>query len=142
MIEAAGFPAGVVNIVTGDGRVGAWLTADDRIDKIAFTGSTHVGRQIATTAAAHLTRISLELGGKSPNIVFADADLDRAVEGVVAGIFAAAGQTCLAGSRVLIAQEIHEEFAARLVQRTERIRHAHRPGRGLRASRLPDPVHR
>ena len=125
MIEAAGFPAGVVNIVTGDGRVGAWLTADDRIDKIAFTGSTHVGRQIATTAAAHLTRISLELGGKSPNIVFADADLDRAVEGVVAGIFAAAGQTCLAGSRVLIAQEIYEEFAARLVQRTERIRLGH-----------------
>jgi aldehyde dehydrogenase (NAD+) len=67
----------VVNIVTGDGRVGAWLTADDRIDKIAFTGSTHVGRQIAAAAAAHLTRISLELGGKSPNIVFADADLDR-----------------------------------------------------------------
>jgi aldehyde dehydrogenase (NAD+) len=125
MIEAAGFPAGVVNIVTGDGRVGAWLTADDRIDKIAFTGSTNVGRQIATTAAAHLTRVSLELGGKSPNIVFADADLDRAVEGVVAGIFAAAGQTCLAGSRVLIAQEIYEEFAARLVQRTERIRIGH-----------------
>jgi aldehyde dehydrogenase (NAD+) len=66
MIEAAGFPPGVVNIVTGDGRVGAWLTADDRIDKIAFTGSTHVGRQIAAAAAAHLTRISLELGGKSP----------------------------------------------------------------------------
>jgi (Z)-2-((N-methylformamido)methylene)-5-hydroxybutyrolactone dehydrogenase len=125
MIEAAGFPPGVVNIVTGDGRVGAWLTADDRIDKIAFTGSTHVGRQIAAAAAAHLTRISLELGGKSPNIVFADADLDRAVEGVVAGIFAAAGQTCLAGSRVLIAQEIYEEFAARLVQRAERIRLGH-----------------
>ncbi|WP_037812294.1 aldehyde dehydrogenase [Amycolatopsis sp. La24] len=122
LIQEAGFPDGVVNVVTGAGEAGAALAGHRGVDKIAFTGSTAVGKKIAVTAAERLARVSLELGGKSPNIVFPDADLDNAVNGVVAGIFAATGQTCMAGSRVLVHEDVHDEFAAALIERTERIK--------------------
>jgi aldehyde dehydrogenase (NAD+) len=102
--------------------VGAALVQHPGVDKIAFTGSTAVGKAVARQAAERLARVSLELGGKSPNIIFPDADLDNAVNGVLAGIFGATGQTCLAGSRALVHADIHDAFAARLVERTRRIR--------------------
>jgi len=120
--QRAGFPDGVINVVTGAGATGAALAAHPGVDKIAFTGSTAVGRKIAGMAAERLARVSLELGGKSPNIVFPDADLPNAVNGVIAGIFAATGQTCMAGSRVLVHQDICDEFTAALVEKTRGIK--------------------
>ena len=117
LVVQAGFPRGVVNVVTGHGRpTGAALVEHPRVDKIAFTGSTATGKAIARAAAERCARVSLELGGKSPNIVFADADLDAAVRGVMAGIFAASGQTCVAGSRVLVERSVYAPFAERLVR--------------------------
>jgi aldehyde dehydrogenase (NAD+) len=122
LVQDAGFPDGVVNVVTGAGPAGAALAEHHGVDKIAFTGSTAVGKKIAVTAAERLARVSLELGGKSPNIVFPDADLPNAVNGVIAGIFAATGQTCMAGSRVLVHEDIYDEFSAALTEKTSRIR--------------------
>lgn len=122
LIMDAGFPRGVVNIVTGDGKPGAALVGHPGVDKIAFTGSTATGGKIAKTAALRNTRVSLELGGKSPNIVFADADISNAVNGVMAGIFAATGQSCMAGSRVLVEKTAYNEVAGLLVERGSRMR--------------------
>ncbi|WP_063041506.1 aldehyde dehydrogenase [Nocardia pseudovaccinii] len=122
LFHEAGFPDGVVNVVTGAGPVGAELSAHPGVDKIAFTGSTAVGKKIAATAAERLARVSLELGGKSPNIVFPDADLPVAVRGVISGIFAATGQTCMAGSRVLVHTDIYDEFVQALAERTRQIK--------------------
>ncbi|MBC5767861.1 aldehyde dehydrogenase [Ramlibacter albus] len=122
LFEKAGFPPGVVNVVTGDARTGAALANHPGVDKIAFTGSTQAGKSVATAAAQRLARVSLELGGKSPNIIFPDADIAGAVNGVLAGIFAATGQTCLAGSRALVHVDIMDAFAAALVEKTRRIR--------------------
>jgi aldehyde dehydrogenase (NAD+) len=122
LIQEAGFPDGVVNVVTGAGPVGAALVAHPCVDKIAFTGSTPVGKRIAAVAAERMARVSLELGGKSPNIVFPDADLPNAVNGVMAGIFAATGQTCMAGSRVLVHEEIYDVFSKALAERASQIR--------------------
>jgi len=103
VFQEAGFPDGVVNIVPGYGETaGAALVAHPGVDKIAFTGSTEVGRQVMRNAAGNLKKVSLELGGKSPNIVFADADLDLAAEGVAFGIFYNMGQDCTAGSRIFV----------------------------------------
>jgi acyl-CoA reductase-like NAD-dependent aldehyde dehydrogenase len=116
LIELAGFPPGVVNVVTGFGPdVGAPLSEHPRVAKVAFTGSDRTGQLIYQTAARGLKRVSMELGGKSPNIVFADAQLDNAVKGVISGIFAATGQTCIAGSRLLVQRSIHDAFVERLV---------------------------
>jgi acyl-CoA reductase-like NAD-dependent aldehyde dehydrogenase len=116
------FPPGVFNVVTGGGPgVGAPLVEHRGIDRVAFTGSTATGIRIAQSAASHLAQVSLELGGKSPNIVFADADLEAAASGVVAGIFAAAGQTCVAGSRLLVDRSIRGEFVERVVERAKQI---------------------
>ena len=109
----AGIPAGVVNIVTGEGATGAALVAHPEVDKIAFTGSTEVGRIIRTATAGSGKKLSLELGGKSPFIVFEDADLDSVVEGVVDAIWFNQGQVCCAGSRILV----HEGSAPRLVEK-------------------------
>jgi aldehyde dehydrogenase (NAD+) len=123
LVVEAGFPAGVVNVVTGYGDpTGSALVTHPGVDKIAFTGSTATGRAIARAAAERNARVSLELGGKSPNVIFADADLDNAVNGVMAGVFAATGQTCMAGSRVLIESGVYDEFAALLVERSRKIR--------------------
>jgi len=114
----AGLPAGVLNVIPGFGHTaGAALVAHPDVDKIAFTGSTEVGRIIQREAAGSLKRVSLELGGKSPNIVLADADLDAAVKGAAMAIFYNAGQACTAGSRLLVEESIRDEFVAKLLQR-------------------------
>ncbi len=116
LFERAGFPPGVVNIITGFGNeVGEPLITHRDVAKIAFTGGDRTGEHVYQLAARGIKRITLELGGKSANIVFDDADLDQAVNGVVSGIFAATGQTCIAGSRALIHRPIHEKFVERLL---------------------------
>ena len=116
LIEQAGFPPGVVNVVTGFGaEVGTPLVEHPKVAKVAFTGSDATGQRIYEAAAKGLKRVSMELGGKSPNIVFDDAQIDNAVKGVISGIFAATGQTCIAGSRLLVQQSIHDQFVDKLV---------------------------
>jgi aldehyde dehydrogenase (NAD+) len=123
LVEEAGFPPGVFNVVTGFGEdAGAPLVAHPGVDKVAFTGATSTGIEVMKGAASHLARVSLELGGKSPHIVFADADLEAAAGGVVAGVFAATGQTCMAGSRLLVEAAVHDEFVTRLAERARAIR--------------------
>jgi (Z)-2-((N-methylformamido)methylene)-5-hydroxybutyrolactone dehydrogenase len=121
LIEQAGFPRGVVNVVCGDARVGKALATARGIDRISFTGSPAVGREIAASAGRNLVPVTLELGGKSPNIIFDDADLDRAIVGAIAGIFAATGQTCIAGSRLLVQRPVYARVLDRLVSRAQRI---------------------
>lgn len=116
LVEEAGFPPGVVNVVTGFGQdVGSPLVEHPLVRKIAFTGSDANGRAIYEAAAKTFKRVTLELGGKSPNIVFADAKLEDAVNGAVSGIFAATGQTCIAGSRLLLQESIHDAFVDKLL---------------------------
>ncbi len=116
LFEEAGFPPGVVNVVTGFGKdVGTPLVEHPLVKKIAFTGSDATGRLINELAAKTFKRVSLELGGKSPNIVFADAKIEDAVNGAVSGIFAATGQTCIAGSRLLLQESIHDAFVEKLL---------------------------
>ena len=116
LFEEAGFPPGVVNVVTGFGKdVGTPLVEHPLVKKIAFTGSDATGRAINELAARTFKRVSLELGGKSPNIVFADANIEDAVNGAVSGIFAATGQTCIAGSRLLLQESIHDAFVEKLL---------------------------
>ncbi len=122
LIQEAGFPEGVVNIVPGYGETaGAALAAHPGIDKIAFTGSTEVGKLIAKAAAENLTKVSLELGGKAPNIVFADADMDQAVSGAMMGIFFNQGQVCCAGSRLFVEEKVKDEFLGRLKEKASKI---------------------
>jgi acyl-CoA reductase-like NAD-dependent aldehyde dehydrogenase len=123
LIQEAGFPEGVVNIIPGYGETaGAALASHPGIDKIAFTGSTEIGKVIAKSAAANLTKVSLELGGKAPNVIFADADLDQAVNGAMMGIFFNQGQVCCAGSRVFIEASVKEEFLARFKEKADKIK--------------------
>jgi aldehyde dehydrogenase (NAD+) len=118
----AGVPEGVVNIVTGLGDAGAALSAHPDVDKIAFTGSTGVGQKIIQAAAPTMKRVTVELGGKSPNIVFADADLDKAVPAAATAVFANSGQICSAGTRLFVQSSIHDEFMERLAAYTRTIR--------------------
>ena len=122
LFEEAGFPAGVFNVITGFGDIGAYLVDHPQVDKIAFTGSTAVGKKIAEKAGSRLIKTTLELGGKSANIILEDAPLDDAVNGILAGIFAATGQTCLAGSRVLVHESIYDALVERLVEKTKAIK--------------------
>jgi aldehyde dehydrogenase (NAD+) len=119
----AGVPDGVFNVVTGLGATGAALVEHPGVDKIAFTGSTATGLKIGASAAARGARFSLELGGKSPQVVFDDADLSNAVNGIMAGVFAATGQTCIAGSRVLVQESVYDELASLLADRAKQMRH-------------------
>lgn len=112
----AGVPNGVLNVVTGYGDVGAALVDHRGVDKIAFTGSTDTGQHIIRASAGNIKRLSLELGGKSPNIVLADADLDKAVPGAAMAVFANAGQICTAGSRLFVERKIYPEFVARVAE--------------------------
>ncbi|MQA10562.1 MAG: aldehyde dehydrogenase family protein [Pseudonocardiaceae bacterium] len=130
LLGEAGFPDGVVNIVTGGPRAGAALAEHPGLNRISFTGSVPTGRAIAAAAAKTLVPVTLELGGKSPNIVFEDADLDRAVTGAVAGIFAAGGQTCIAGSRLLVQRSVYDKVVGQIAERARAIR--------LGDPRLPD----
>jgi aldehyde dehydrogenase (NAD+) len=127
IVEEAGLPPGVVNIVTGDGSTGAALVEHGDVDKIAFTGSTEVGRAIARHLSGTDKRLTLELGGKAAHIVFADAPMDQAIEGVVNGIYFNQGHVCCAGSRLLVEERIHDEVVVRLTER-------------LRTLRLGDPL--
>jgi len=123
LFEEAGFPPGVFNVLTGFGPdAGAPLAEHPGVDKVAFTGSTATGTAVMRAAAGHLARVSLELGGKSPQVVFADADLEAAANGVVAGVFAATGQTCMAGSRLLVERSVHDELLERVSARAAAVR--------------------
>lgn len=123
LVERAGIPAGVFNTVSGPGpEPGQWLVSSPQVDKVSFTGSGATGSAIAAQAARNLTQTALELGGKSANIVFQDCDVDAAVNGLLSGIFAAAGQTCIAGSRALIDRQVAEEVLAKLADRARQIK--------------------
>jgi aldehyde dehydrogenase (NAD+) len=123
LFEAAGFPAGIVNVVTGFGpEVVPALISHPLVRKVSFTGGVAAGAAIGALAAEHLKPCTLELGGKSPQIVFPDADLDRASAGISAGVFSSGGQTCLAGSRLLVHSSIHDEMLERIVDRAKQVR--------------------
>lgn len=122
LVDEAGFPPGVFNVVTGEAAVGRALVESRLVDKVSFTGSPQVGAKIAAAAGANLRPSALELGGKSPNIIFADADLDKAIVGGLAGIFGATGQTCIAGSRLLVQRPVYQQVVDALAARAERIR--------------------
>lgn len=116
IFDLAGVPKGVVNVITGLGKeVGDALVSHPHVERIAFTGGPVAGQMINERAARHMKRVTLELGGKSPNIIFEDADLDNALKGAIAGIFAASGQTCVAGSRLLVQDSIYDSFVEKLL---------------------------
>jgi aldehyde dehydrogenase (NAD+) len=120
LTQEAGLPEGVFNVVPGPGgKTGMALVRHPGVDKVAFTGSTDVGKGIMREAAGSLKRVSLELGGKSPNVVFADADMEAALRGAMTGIFYNKGEVCAAGSRLLVEQRIHDEFVGKLVERVK-----------------------
>jgi len=139
LCRAAGVPEGVVNIVTGDGAMGRALVGAE-VDKIAFTGSTAVGREIRRATAGSGKALTLELGGKSPYVVFEDADLDSAVEGLVDAIWFNAGQVCCAGSRLLVQEGIAEDFHARLRARMDRLRLGDPLDKSIDIGAVVDPV--
>jgi acyl-CoA reductase-like NAD-dependent aldehyde dehydrogenase len=122
ILQQADLPAGVVNIVTGAGATGAAVVAHPDVDKVAFTGSTAVGRAIARQVAGTRKKVTLELGGKAANIVFDDAPIDQAVEGIVNGIFFNQGHVCCAGSRLLVQESVHDEVIDRLKSRLSTLR--------------------
>lgn len=122
LFKEAGFPDGVFNVVTGGPEAGAELSAHPGINKMAFTGSDATGKKVLQSASNNFTRVSLELGGKSPNIVFEDADIEAAANGVIAGIFGATGQTCMAGSRLLVQRSIKSDLLSRVVARAKTIK--------------------
>jgi aldehyde dehydrogenase (NAD+) len=136
----AGVPAGVVNIITGDGRVGEAIVKHEGIDKIAFTGSTEVGRLIRQATAGSGKKLSLELGGKSPFVVFEDADLDAAVEGLVDSIWFNQGQVCCAGSRLLVQESVQEKFLAKLRARMDKLTLGSPLDKSMDIGALVDPV--
>ncbi len=123
ILESVGLPKGVANFVMGAGdTVGNTLIQDKRVDKISFTGGTVTGKHIMRQAAENVTKVSLELGGKSPNIIFADADFETAVDYALFGIFAGSGQICAAGSRILVEESIAEKFIERFAERAQKIK--------------------
>lgn len=138
--QAAGLPAGVLNIVTGDGATGAALVAHPGVDKIAFTGSTDVGRAIARATAGTGKALTLELGGKSPYIVFEDADIDSAIEGLVDAIWFNQGQVCCAGARLLVQEGIAPEFHARLRARMGQLRLGDPLDKSIDVGAIVDPA--
>ncbi len=123
ILDEAGLPEGVFQVLTGPGgAIGDFLAAHPRVDMVAFTGSVEVGKAIMRRGAENVKRVGLELGGKSPNIVFADADFEAAVDGALTGIFAGSGEVCSAGSRLLVERSIHDRFVGELVSRTMAIK--------------------
>jgi acyl-CoA reductase-like NAD-dependent aldehyde dehydrogenase len=137
ILHEVGVPAGVINVVTGLGKdAGHALAAHPDVDRIAFTGSTQTGRSIIEASTVNIKKLQLELGGKSADIVCADADLDKAVPGAAMGVFANSGQTCFAGTRVLVQRSIVDEFTERLLAFTKTVR----VGRSLDAEATLGPV--
>lgn len=139
LCQEAGLPAGVVNIVTGDGRTGALIVEHPNINKVAFTGSSRVGRIIRQATAGSGKALTLELGGKSPYIVFDDADLDSAVEGLVDAIWFNQGQVCCAGSRLLVQESISERFYAKVRARMDQLRVGHPLDKAIDVGAIVDP---
>lgn len=138
----AGLPAGVVNIVTGPGPgCGDALSAHPQVDKIAFTGGTNTGRMVATAATGNLKKVSLELGGKNPNIVFADADFEAAVDGALFGAFANQGEVCSAGSRLLVDRKIHKKFVEAMLKKIPNIKLGHGLEAGVKMGPLVSRAH-
>ncbi|MEP5763241.1 MAG: aldehyde dehydrogenase family protein [Halieaceae bacterium] len=140
LCQDAGLPAGVVNIICGDGRSGALMVEHPDIQKIAFTGSTDVGRRIREATAGSGKKLTLELGGKSPFIVFEDADLDAAVEGVVDAIWFNQGEVCCAGSRLLVQEGIAEKFHSKLRRRMDQLRVGDPLDKAIDIGAVADPV--
>jgi len=136
-------PAGVVNIVTGTGvGAGEELTTNPMVDKIAFTGGTVTGRKIMTGAATNIKKISLELGGKNPNVVFADADIEAAVDGALFAAFANQGEVCSAGSRLLVEKSVHKQIVDGMLAKVPRIKLGHGLGNGIKMGPLISSTHR
>ena len=142
IIVEAGIPAGVVNIVTGPGPgCGDVLSAHPQVDKIAFTGGTNTGRQVMAAATGNLKKVSLELGGKNPNIVFADADFEAAVDGALFGAFANQGEVCSAGSRLLVDRKIHKKFVEAMLKKIPNIKLGHGLEEGVKMGPLVSRQH-
>ena len=143
LTHEAGLPAGVVNVVSGPGAgAGAQLAESSRVDKVAFTGGTLTGRKIAVAAAGNLKKVTLELGGKNPNVVFADADFEAAVDGALFAAFANQGEVCSAGSRLLIERSIHKKFVEAMIKKVARIKLGHGLGAGIKMGPLICAAHR
>ncbi len=143
LVVEAGFPAGVVNIVTGaGGEAGAELAESPKVDKVAFTGGTVTGRKIAIAATGNLKKTTLELGGKNPNIVFADADFEAAVDGALFAAFANQGEVCSAGSRLLIDKKIHKKFVEAMLAKIPKIKLGHGLTAGVKMGPLVSAAHR
>jgi len=143
VISQAGIPAGVVNIVTGPGPgAGEELASNPKVDKVAFTGGTATGKRVMIHAASSIKKISLELGGKNPNLVFADADFESAVDGALFGAFANQGQVCSAGSRLLVERSIHKAFVAAMLEKIPRITLGHGLQAGVKMGPLISAAHR
>lgn len=143
IIETLDLPPGVVNIITGPGAgAGEELASNPAVDKVAFTGGTATGRKIMIGAASNLKKISLELGGKNPNLVFADADFEAAVDGVLFGAFANQGEVCSAGSRLLVEKSIHAKLVDALVRKIPRIKLGHGLTPGVKMGPLISAAHR
>ena len=143
LIMAAGVPAGVVNIVTGPGAgAGEELAESPLVDKVAFTGGTVTGRKIATAATGNLKKVTLELGGKNPNVVFADADFEAAVDGALFAAFANQGEVCSAGSRLLVERSIHKKLVAAMLAKIPRIKLGHGLTPGVKMGPLVSSAHR
>ena len=143
LIVRCGFPPGVVNVVTGPGAgAGEELCESPKVDKIAFTGGTATGRKVMAAAAIHIKKVSLELGGKNPNIVFADADFEAAVDGALFAAFANQGEVCSAGSRLLVERSIHDRLVAAMVAKVPRIKLGHGLDEGVKMGPLISAAHR
>lgn len=143
LIVEAGAPAGVVNVVSGPGAgAGEELAESPLVDKVAFTGGTVTGRKIAAAATGNLKKVTLELGGKNPNIVFADADFESAVDGALFAAFANQGEVCSAGSRLLVEKSIHKKFVEAMLKKIPRIKLGHGLGAGVKMGPLVTAAHR
>jgi betaine-aldehyde dehydrogenase len=136
-------PAGVVNIITGEGPgCGEELASNPLVDKIAFTGGTVTGRKVMAAATSNIKKVSLELGGKNPNLIFADADFEAAVDGALFGAFANQGEVCSAGSRVLVERSIHKALVAAMLKKIPRIKLGHGLDAGVKMGPLVSAAHR
>lgn len=143
LIDQCGFPAGVVNLITGPGvGAGEELASNSMVDKIAFTGGTVTGRKIMQAATGNLKKISLELGGKNPNIVFADCDLDMAIDGALFGAFANQGEVCSAGSRLIVERSIHKKTVEGMLKKIPNIKLGHGLDTGVKMGPLISSAHR
>ena len=143
LVLEAGLPAGVVNIVTGPGKdAGEELAESPLVDKVAFTGGTVTGRKIAIAATGNLKKVTLELGGKNPNVVFADADFEAAVDGALFAAFANQGEVCSAGSRLLVEKKIHKKFVEAMVAKIPRVTLGHGLTKGVKMGPLVSAAHR